>query len=93
VVLAKVAASPSPVGRLGLASPLGRAFKLIAKPIKTVPQSTLVGSSTLENATIPPQKYALAKNSKGRRTARKKPKLPIIAIIGSFPLHVYLNYF
>ena len=93
MVLAKVAASPSPVGRLGLASPLGRAFKLIAKPIKTVPQSTLVGSSTLENATIPPQKYALAKNSKGRRTARKKPKLPIIAIIGSFPLHVYLNYF
>jgi len=65
----------------------------IAKPIKTVPQSTLVGSSALENATIPPQKYALAKNSKGRRTARKNPKLPIIAIIGSFPVVSNLNCF
>jgi len=53
-----------------------------------VPQATLVGSSTLETTTIPRKNTPLLKNSKDRRTALKKPKLPIIAIIGSFPRYV-----
>jgi len=44
----------------------------IAKPIKTVPQSTLVGSSALEHATIPPQKDVLAKKQQGQKNRHQK---------------------
>jgi hypothetical protein len=37
-----------------------------------VPQATLVGLSALENATIPPQKYALAKKQQGQKNRPKK---------------------
>ena len=44
----------------------------VALLLKTVPKSTLVGSSALENATIPPQKYALAKEQQGQKNRPKK---------------------
>jgi len=37
-----------------------------------VPQSTLVGSSVLENTTIPPQKDALAKKQQGQKNRPQK---------------------
>jgi len=51
-------------------------------------KATLIFYARLRERHHPPTKYALAKNSKGRRTALEKPKLPIIAIIGSFPRYV-----
>jgi len=81
-----------PAGAGGARKPAGAGFQVNSPALK----NSAAGNPYFlcqAKRTPPPQKYALAKNSKGRRTALKKPKLPIIAIIGSFPQYFYLNCF
>jgi len=58
-------------GQARARKPAGAGFQVNSQPIKTVPQSTLVGLSALENATIPPQNTPLLKTARAEEPPEK----------------------